>query len=335
MPSLKFSNTTYRYGFNGKENDPETGTIDFGERMYDSRIAKFLSRDPLMNKFAGSSPYSYAINNPILFIDRFGEAPIKPLSLAAKIWNIFLGDYHVNRAHEFAAKHGIDEANLYSTRVEDKMGGTSSQVIVYQPVLNKETGETIEIKHVFKQHKAGVMFMTDDANDQTYQLWDNYWDDAGNPVLNPSDLSVPLIDGTALLPSGGAAKGVKGIVLLGKTSKTWSVYTFMTSSGRYFGMTTSFVRRMAQHGARIMGAPEDMIKLIPDKLTARGIEQLFINWGREKKIITDQINSINPKNVEKYNEGINKAKEFLQKNYGDAYNYLFEISDDVVKKIKK
>ena len=46
----------YRYGFNGKEKDDDwTGTTgatyDYGFRIYDSRIGKFLSVDPLTGKY--------------------------------------------------------------------------------------------------------------------------------------------------------------------------------------------------------------------------------------------------------------------------------------------
>ncbi|MBS7566743.1 hypothetical protein KHS38_20225 [Mucilaginibacter sp. Bleaf8] len=49
QPRRSYNNGTYRYGFNGKENDNEvkgTGnSINFGERMYDPRIGKWLSVD--------------------------------------------------------------------------------------------------------------------------------------------------------------------------------------------------------------------------------------------------------------------------------------------------
>ena len=64
----------YRYGFNGKEMDNDmrggTGaTYDYGFRIYDSRIAKFLSVDPLTKSYPMLTPYQFASNTPILFID--------------------------------------------------------------------------------------------------------------------------------------------------------------------------------------------------------------------------------------------------------------------------
>src|ERR1043165_7336962 len=40
----------YRYGFNGKEYDDETETQDYGMRIYNPALAKFLSVDPLDRK---------------------------------------------------------------------------------------------------------------------------------------------------------------------------------------------------------------------------------------------------------------------------------------------
>jgi RHS repeat-associated protein len=65
----------YRYGFNGKETDNETGLQDYGERIYNSSIAKFLSADPLIVKgkqYPELSPYQFASNTPIQAIDLDG-----------------------------------------------------------------------------------------------------------------------------------------------------------------------------------------------------------------------------------------------------------------------
>jgi RHS repeat-associated protein len=67
----------YRYGFNGKEDDNEVkgdgNQVDFGERIYDSRLGRFLSIDPLARKLPWNSPYDFAENRPIDGIDNNGE----------------------------------------------------------------------------------------------------------------------------------------------------------------------------------------------------------------------------------------------------------------------
>ncbi|MDP2176226.1 MAG: RHS repeat-associated core domain-containing protein [Bacteroidota bacterium] len=66
----------YRYGFNGKEKDNETygegNAYDFGARIYDSRLGRWLSLDPLMKRFPWQSPYCSMDNNPIAKIDPTG-----------------------------------------------------------------------------------------------------------------------------------------------------------------------------------------------------------------------------------------------------------------------
>ncbi len=70
----------YRFGFNGKENDNEvkgTGNqVDFGARIYDPRLGRFLSIDPLTKQYPFNTPYSYASNSPIVAIDQDGKFPV-------------------------------------------------------------------------------------------------------------------------------------------------------------------------------------------------------------------------------------------------------------------
>jgi RHS repeat-associated protein len=69
----------YRYGFNGKEKDDEvkgTGNQqDYGFRIYDTRLGRFLSTDPLFKEYAYYTPYQFSGNTPIQAIDRDGLEP--------------------------------------------------------------------------------------------------------------------------------------------------------------------------------------------------------------------------------------------------------------------
>jgi RHS repeat-associated protein len=74
MPGRSFNTGSYKYTFNGKESDPETvgtggGTQDYGFRIYNPSLGKFLSIDPLIRSFPELTPYQYASNNPIQNID--------------------------------------------------------------------------------------------------------------------------------------------------------------------------------------------------------------------------------------------------------------------------
>jgi RHS repeat-associated protein len=82
MPGRTFSanSTSYRYGFNGKENDGSAfSTIvqDYGFRIYNPAIGKFLSVDPLTEKYPYYTPYQFAGNMPIWATDLDGAEPNK------------------------------------------------------------------------------------------------------------------------------------------------------------------------------------------------------------------------------------------------------------------
>ena len=77
MPDRKYNGPAYRFGFNGKENDNEVkgngNQQDYGMRIYDPRLVRFLSVDPLTKSFAWFTPYQFAGNTPIAAIDLDGE----------------------------------------------------------------------------------------------------------------------------------------------------------------------------------------------------------------------------------------------------------------------
>jgi RHS repeat-associated protein len=102
-PGRKFvkGSSKYRYGFNGKENDNEVkgdgNQQDYGLRIYDPRLGKFLSADPLSSSFPWNSTYAYAEGNSINFIDLDGgENPIQTAQSAPTITLPTLSNTYVN-----------------------------------------------------------------------------------------------------------------------------------------------------------------------------------------------------------------------------------------------
>lgn len=67
----------YPFGFNGKEKDDNVKNwgrqINYGTRIYDPRVGRFLSVDPLQKQYASLTPYQFSSNSPIANVDVDGK----------------------------------------------------------------------------------------------------------------------------------------------------------------------------------------------------------------------------------------------------------------------
>ncbi|WP_283116571.1 RHS repeat-associated core domain-containing protein [Alistipes putredinis] len=63
--------------FNGKEEQTVggAGLLDYGARFYHPDLGRWLTQDPMAEKFNSVSPYNFCLNNPLVFIDPDGQQP--------------------------------------------------------------------------------------------------------------------------------------------------------------------------------------------------------------------------------------------------------------------
>ena len=73
------NSTAQRWKFGGKEFDESfngtLNTYDFGARNYDPALGRWMNIDPLAEQMRRHSPYNFAFNSPVSFIDPDGMAP--------------------------------------------------------------------------------------------------------------------------------------------------------------------------------------------------------------------------------------------------------------------
>ncbi len=113
--------TGNQYKFSGKELDQEGG-LDwyyFGARYYDPAIGRWGSVDPLTSKYPSWSPYTYALNNPINFIDPDGmQVDGDSTDLAT-----FAG-----QLNDWITNNGIENAFVSVSSTTDQDGNTTFQL---------------------------------------------------------------------------------------------------------------------------------------------------------------------------------------------------------------
>ncbi|MBA3899876.1 MAG: hypothetical protein H0X62_06640 [Bacteroidetes bacterium] len=130
MPGRTFNSTDYRYGMNGMEKDDEIkgsgNSYDFGARIYDPRIGKWLSVDPLQTKYPSLSPYHSFGNSPIVVVDKDGKENVIYLV------DLRLQDPKLSKADRATITKNLNEiANAANSGFKDK--GLNQRVVVISP----------------------------------------------------------------------------------------------------------------------------------------------------------------------------------------------------------
>lgn len=80
MQGEVFTSAAYRFGFNGKEKEADgtADNYDFGARIYDGRLGRWLAVDNHLHYYPESSPFGFAFLSPLMLLDHNGNDPMDP-----------------------------------------------------------------------------------------------------------------------------------------------------------------------------------------------------------------------------------------------------------------
>ncbi|MEL6987086.1 MAG: RHS repeat-associated core domain-containing protein, partial [Bacteroidota bacterium] len=255
MPDRTFSSSEYRFGFNGKEKDEagEFGDLthyDYGFRIYNPAIGKFLSVDPLTKSYPMLTPYQFASNSPIGNIDLDG---LEHLEVQKIITNAdpALGNHIIFEPADQVASQGSNaEPILQYYQVH-------SQYYQEYKAGPLEAAPTLMISY-----EGGEDFIT--YTDHYTAVWQKWFSEKLDNFKNKSNVNTASL----LSPSLGmklfglmmkeGPKTVRSVIYIRHITKTFS--NGVTKSGLYAGSTTKQSKSIIDAVAKRYGTGVDKIK---------------------------------------------------------------------------
>lgn len=151
MPQRKaLFESFYPFGFTGKQKEiNEAGnSYDFGGRMYNGRLGRWMSIDPMHGMYPSVSPYNYAMNNPIALLDPDGNKVVTTKEfdrIYGKYYNALkktqgfktiLRHYQKGRTFMFE----VDDVRVLRKSSEDNVDYFAVTKPVYRTVRGKRAG---------------------------------------------------------------------------------------------------------------------------------------------------------------------------------------------------
>ena len=139
----------YKYG--GKEFIELHGydSYDFDARMYYPALCRFMTMDPLCEKYYSISPYAYCNNNPVKYVDpdgkflQFAENVSKEFKEYFKIAVEYLNQH--NAAGKMADLHASNETYYIAESFDGHYYSPKSRTIKWAPKLGLLTNELVEL----------------------------------------------------------------------------------------------------------------------------------------------------------------------------------------------
>jgi len=192
---------SYQYKYQGQEYQYELdlNMYDFGARNYDSALGRWLSIDPLAEQSRRWSPYNFAYNNPIYFIDPDGMSALGFDELDFDMPEMDFDDWIQNT-----------ETGGYEWR--DNVTSAQNTPQGYRYIGNKDSDivKDLGLNHTLTSQSSNTLgFLASDAEIGKYAVSHMINVKETSSVTVGADVSIDILNGTENNILGRKFEGIK------------------------------------------------------------------------------------------------------------------------------
>ncbi|MEN2399264.1 DUF6443 domain-containing protein [Flavobacterium sp. MC2016-06] len=284
--------TAQKYKYNGKELQDELGInmYDYGARNYDPTLGRWMNIDPLAEKSRRFNPYTYALNNPVYFIDPDGMMAAPP------------------------STHTDEDGNVIAVIDDGDMG-------VYKHQNNADGNAPTQSMIENRQHKLGTSAggekMGESLTPFGFADFETY---AATGILKPG--AGARIDFNSTWATDEVSKifaenpTLPRYAYNARTGKDWDVKNHTPNDNWYYGSNLFGSYASARDAGNFAAGAIAQLSLLPTSFSDYGFGTYNASgnsvWGSIKMLVKDLLLVSNPTT-----RGTGASSMFIKANYGE------------------